>query len=45
MRYLPLEDADRRAMLDAIGVGSIDDLFAAVPKDKLLKALPDLPKA
>jgi glycine dehydrogenase subunit 1 len=31
MRYLPLSDGDRRAMLDAIGVGSVDDLFADVP--------------
>jgi len=31
MRYLPLSDADRRAMLDAIGVASVDDLFADVP--------------
>ena len=45
MRYLPLEDADRRAMLDRIGVRTIDDLFAAVPRDKLLKELVNLPKA
>jgi glycine dehydrogenase subunit 1 len=44
MRYLPLEDEDRRAMLTKVGVKTIDDLFAAVPKDKLLKALPNLPK-
>ena len=31
MRYLPLTDGDRRAMLDAIGVASVDDLFADVP--------------
>ena len=31
MRYLPLSDGDRRAMLDAIGVASVDDLFADVP--------------
>ncbi|MBS0243492.1 MAG: glycine dehydrogenase, partial [Proteobacteria bacterium] len=45
MRYLPLTDADRRAMLDRIGVGSIDALFAAVPSDKLMAELPALPKA
>ena len=44
MRYLPLEDADRKEMLAAVGVKSIDELFAAVPKDKLLEKLPDLPK-
>ncbi|TVV73781.1 aminomethyl-transferring glycine dehydrogenase subunit GcvPA [Sphingomonas solaris] len=31
MRYLPLTDADRTAMLGVIGAGSIDDLFADVP--------------
>jgi len=35
MRYLPLNDADRKAMLDAIGVGSVDELFADVPGDAL----------
>ncbi len=45
MRYLPLSDADRKAMLDKIGVSAVDDLFAAVPKDKLLRALPNLPNA
>jgi glycine dehydrogenase subunit 1 len=29
--YLSLTDADREAMLDAIGVSSIDDLFADIP--------------
>jgi glycine dehydrogenase subunit 1 len=45
MRYLPLEDADRRQMLAKIGVKSVDDLFAAVPRDKLLKDLVNLPRA
>lgn len=31
MRYLPLSDADRAAMLATIGAASIDDLFADVP--------------
>ncbi len=31
MRYLPLTDEDRRAMLDAIGAAGIDDLFVDVP--------------
>jgi glycine dehydrogenase subunit 1 len=44
MRYLPLEPADRAAMLAKIGVKTIDELFADVPKDKLLTALPNLPK-
>ncbi len=45
MRYLPLTDADRKAMLAKIGVADIDALFADVPKDKRLKGLLDLPKA
>ncbi len=32
MRYLPLTDADRSAMLDVIGATSIDALFADVPE-------------
>ena len=32
MRYLPLTDADRSAMLDVIGAASVDDLFADVPE-------------
>jgi glycine dehydrogenase subunit 1 len=43
MRYLPLSDTDRRSMLATVGVASIDELFAAVPPDKLLKDLPRLP--
>jgi glycine dehydrogenase subunit 1 len=31
MRYLPLSDADRRAMLAAIGVAGVDELFRDVP--------------
>jgi glycine dehydrogenase subunit 1 len=44
MRYLPLEDADRKAMLAKIGAASIDDLFAAIPNDKRLSKLVDLPR-
>jgi len=32
MRYLPLADADRQAMLRAVGANSIDDLFVDVPE-------------
>ena len=45
MRYLPLTDADRKAMLAKIGVADIDALFADIPKDKRLAGLVDLPKA
>jgi glycine dehydrogenase subunit 1 len=44
MRYLPLSDTDRGEMLARIGVKSVDDLFADVPKDKLLTEPVDLPR-
>jgi len=44
MRYLPLTDTDRGDMLARIGVNSIDDLFADIPRDKRLTELPDLPR-
>ena len=31
MSYLSLTDADREAMLTAIGVGSVDALFEQIP--------------
>jgi glycine dehydrogenase subunit 1 len=45
MRYLPLTDADRRDMLAAVGVGSIDALFADVPPAARREGLLDLPRA
>jgi len=45
MRYLPLTGADRREMLAAIGVGSIDDLFADVPPAARHAELLNLPLA
>src|SRR6516165_12388615 len=45
MRYLPLTDRDRGEMLGAIGVDSIDALFADVPSPARLDGLVDLPKA
>ena len=44
MRYLSLTDADRRAMLDAIGVASIDDLYCDVPRSAWLDQPLDLPR-
>lgn len=44
MRYLPLSETDRSAMLARIGVNDIDALFADIPADKLLKAPVDLPR-
>ena len=35
MRYLPLTDTDRSAMLDTIGAPDIDALFADVPEAAL----------
>jgi glycine dehydrogenase subunit 1 len=43
MRYLPLTDRDRAEMLAAIGVDSIDALFADVPHAARLDGLVDLP--
>ena len=37
MRYLPLSEADRSAMLKKIGAGSVDELFRDVPEGLLLK--------
>ncbi len=44
MRYLPLNEEDRKTMLEAIGVSSIDDLYCDVPESVLLdKAVDSLP--
>ena len=43
MRYLPLTDADRRDMLAAIGVPSVDSLFRDVPESVRLTDTVDLP--
>src|SRR5262249_2131781 len=44
MRYLPHTDEDRRAMLSAIGVASVDALYRDVPEAARLKTLIDLPR-
>ena len=43
MRYLPLTDEDRRAMLATVGVGRIEDLYGGVPKGALLDKPIELP--
>ena len=43
MRYLPLTPEDRGEMLARIGVSEVDDLFADIPADKLLKQPVPLP--
>ena len=42
-RYTSATDSDRRAMLEAIGVGSIDELFAEIPAELRLDRPLDLP--
>jgi glycine dehydrogenase subunit 1 len=42
-RYTSVTDADRRAMLDAIGAGSVDELFEQIPADVRLDRDLDLP--
>jgi glycine dehydrogenase subunit 1 len=42
-RYTPATDADREAMLAAIGVGSIDELFDDIPEDVRLGRPLELP--
>ncbi len=37
MRYLPLSEADRSAMLAKIGAGEIDELFSDVPEEARLR--------
>ena len=44
MRYLPLTPDDRRQMLAAIGVSSIDELFRDVPPEARLDGPVDLPR-
>lgn len=44
-QYFPQTDQDIRAMLDRIGVNSLDDLYADVPADCLYKGEYDLPDA
>jgi glycine dehydrogenase subunit 1 len=44
MRYLPLTEDDRRRMLAAIGVASVDELFRDVPAAARLKAPVELPR-
>jgi len=45
MRYIPNTDADLRAMLEAIGVAAVDDLFADIPKALRLQRPLRVPKA
>ena len=44
-QFFPQTGEDIRAMLDRIGVKSLDDLYADVPADCLYKGEYDLPNA
>ena len=44
MRYLPLTDTDRQAMLVTIGAGQIDDLFVDVPQAARREGTVELPR-
>ncbi len=43
MAYIPHTDADRRAMLEAIGAKSMEDLFRDIPEELRYKGTLDLP--
>jgi len=43
MRYTPHTEADRKKMLERIGVGSVEELFSGIPDDLKLKRPLDLP--
>ena len=43
-RYTAVTDVDRRAMLEAIGIASVDELFAAIPAAVRRSAPLDLPE-
>ncbi|RZV39628.1 MAG: glycine dehydrogenase, partial [Acidimicrobiales bacterium] len=43
MRYLPLNENDRKDMLAKVGVPMVDALFEDVPKSARLTGLIDLP--
>lgn len=44
MNYLPTTEQEKRAMLDAIGVESVEDLFSDIPESVRLKRALNLPE-
>src|ERR1700748_2191215 len=44
MRYLPKSPAERTAMLQQIGAGSIDDLFSTIPQEYRLERDLNVPR-
>lgn len=45
MPYIPHTEADRKAMLDIIGVETIDELFSEIPEELKLKGELNIPSA
>jgi glycine dehydrogenase subunit 1 len=45
MRYIPNTDAERHAMLEAMGLSTIEELFSAIPADLRLRRPLDVPPA
>jgi glycine dehydrogenase subunit 1 len=45
MRYIPHTEADVQQMLEAIGVASLEDLFANIPEKQRLERALQLPRA
>src|SRR5918996_2191286 len=45
MRYIPNTDADRQAMLEAMGLTAIEDLFSGIPEDLRLDGPLHIPRA
>ncbi|MBI4665720.1 MAG: aminomethyl-transferring glycine dehydrogenase subunit GcvPA [Nitrospinae bacterium] len=43
MRFIPLTDKDKARMLEVVGAGSVDDLFADIPAEARLSRLLDIP--
>jgi glycine cleavage system pyridoxal-binding protein P len=43
MRYLPKSPAERKVMLDSIGVRSIDELFSSIPEPFRLRTALNVP--
>jgi len=43
LRYLPKSESERHEMLDACGVGSLEDLFSHLPTDAKLNRALDIP--
>jgi glycine dehydrogenase subunit 1 len=45
MRYIPNTDADRQAMLEAMGLTRIEELFSGIPGDLRFAGALDIPRA